>query len=281
MTQWLLPAIDASVPGRRAAPQRTPLQEPPHETRTRVLAPQLSPGIAEPSAAAICVGKGDAQNRSNPAAELAIRLPNLQTARPRQDVAAASYSKLTPQRPLDSCGEARAPSPAKAHIQAALCNTSMMFPNVCCVMGGDDFEEEGAPPVWPPAQPPLTTTHGRLTLVRGYLKRKSTRNLEDGGPPRWALRWLEVDPPEEDRPEYMLSVYKTAQKSKRLNAVSLKKISSVRHDDSLPCAFVVSVGESNYTLLARDAADCDAWVQSLNDAREALNEAPGAQCVAS
>ena len=118
-------------------------------------------------------------------------------------------------------------------------------------------------------------------MVRGYLKRKSTRNLEDGGPPRWALRWLEVDPPEEDRPEYMLSVYKTAQKSKRLNAVSLKKISAVRHDDSLPCAFVVSVGESNYTLLARDAADADTWVQSLNDAREALNEAPGAQCVAS
>jgi len=157
----------------------------------------------------------------------------------------------------------------------------MMFPSVCCVMGGDDFDDEHQQPVWPPTSPPLTTTHGRLTLVRGYLKRKSTRNLEDGGPPRWALRWLEVDAPEEDLPEYRLSVYKTSAKAKRLNAVSLKKISSVRHDDSLPCAFVVSVGESNYTLLARDAADADTWVQSLNDAREALNEAPGAQCVAS
>ena len=49
VTLWLLPAIDASVPGRGAAPQRTPLQEPPHETRTRVLAPQLSPGVAETS----------------------------------------------------------------------------------------------------------------------------------------------------------------------------------------------------------------------------------------
>ena len=49
VTLWLLPAIDASVPGRRAAPQRTPLQEPPHETRTWVLAPQLSPGVAETS----------------------------------------------------------------------------------------------------------------------------------------------------------------------------------------------------------------------------------------
>ena len=132
-----------------------------------------------------------------------------------------------------------------------------------------------------PISPFLTATHGRLTLVRGYLKRKSTRNLEDGGPPRWALRWLEVDPPEEDRPEYMLSVYKTSARSKRLNAVSLKKISAVRHDDGLPCAFVVSVGESNYTLLARDAADCDTWVRSLNDAREALSVEPGAQCVAS
>ena len=156
-----------------------------------------------------------------------------------------------------------------------------MFPITCCVMGGDDVDDEHQQPVWPPTSPPLTTTHGRLTLVRGYLKRKSTRNLEDGGPPRWALRWLEVDPPEEDRPEYMLSVYKTSARSKRLNAVSLKKISSVRHDDSLPCAFVVSVGESNYTLLARDAADCDTWVTALNDAREALSVEPGAQCVAS
>ena len=48
-TLWLLPAIDASVPGRGAAPQRTPLQEPPHETGTWVLAPQLSPGVAETS----------------------------------------------------------------------------------------------------------------------------------------------------------------------------------------------------------------------------------------
>ena len=158
---------------------------------------------------------------------------------------------------------------------------SMMFPITCCVMGGDDVDDEHQQPVWPPTSPPLTATHGRLTLVRGYLKRKSTRNLEDGGPPRWALRWLDVDPPEEDRPEYMLSVYKTSARSKRLNAVSLKKISSVRHDDSLPCAFVVSVGESNYTLLARDAADCDTWVRSLNDAREALSVEPGAQCVAS
>ena len=61
---------------------------------------------------------------------------------------------------------------------------------------GDDVDDEHQQPVWPPTSPPLTTTHGRLTLVRGYLKRKSTRNLEDGGPPRWALRWLEVDAPD-------------------------------------------------------------------------------------
>ena len=190
-----------------------------------------------------------------------------------------------PQRPLDSCAAA---GPAKAQTGCpcteapyAIGAMAAMFPITCCVMGGDDVDDEHQQPVWPPTSPPLTATHGRLTLVRGYLKRKSTRNLEDGGPPRWALRWLEVDPPEEDRPEYMLSVYKTSARSKRLNAVSLKKISSVRHDDSLPCAFVVSVGESNYTLLARDVADCDTWVRSLNDAREALSVEPGAQCVAS
>ena len=194
------------------------------------------------------------------------------------------------QRPFDSCAAAdlRALQTAckEQHQCIALSPYAIgamaaMFPITCCVMGGDDVDDEHQQPVWPPTSPPLTATHGRLTLVRGYLKRKSTRNLEDGGPPRWALRWLEVDPPEEDRPEYMLSVYKTSARSKRLNAVSLKKISAVRHDDGLPCAFVVSVGESNYTLLARDAADCDTWVQSLNDAREALSVEPGAQCVAS
>jgi hypothetical protein len=157
----------------------------------------------------------------------------------------------------------------------------MLFSNVCCFMPNDDeFEGEGTPPVWPPEQPARTAPHGGMTLVRGYLNRKSTRNPEDE-PPRWALRWLEVDPPGEDRPEYMLSVYKSAQKSKRLNAVSLKKITSVIHDHAVPCAFVVAVGDSSYTLLARDAADADTWVQCLNAAREALNAGQAAQCVTS
>lgn len=153
-----------------------------------------------------------------------------------------------------------------------------MFTNVCCFMG-DDLEFEGeSPPVWPPEQPARTTTHGGMTLVRGYLKRKSTRNPEDA---RWALRWLEVDPPGEDRPDYMLSVYKSAQKSKRLNAVSLKKITSVIHDHAVPCAFVVAVCDSSYTLLARDAADADTWVACLNAAREALDAGQAAKCVTS
>ena len=92
----------------------------PHGPGARRPASQLSQGIAEPSAAAICVGKGDAQNRSNPAAELAIRQQSCLKTSPRHDFAAASGSTLPPQRPLDSCGAARPPRAAKAHIQAAL-----------------------------------------------------------------------------------------------------------------------------------------------------------------
>lgn len=219
-------------------------------------------------------------NQTLPQNEPAARLWTRRAARPRL------FHKLSipaPRRALPKHRQAARPAQGSntSASHYAIGAMAAMFPITCCVMGGDDVDDEHQQPVWPPTSPPLTTTHGRLTLVRGYLKRKSTRNLEDGGPPRWALRWLEVDPPEEDRPEYMLSVYKTSARSKRLNAVSLKKISAVRHDDSLPCAFVVSVGESNYTLLARDAADCDTWVRSLNDAREALSVEPGAQCVAS
>ena len=271
---------------RRERRQRLVSQR--HQSQARTVralrrpASQLSPGVAETSHEAGRVSKAAAPNCSNLQAEqgLAIRrLPkSASPARRRRgerlDIASAtSFRFLRRGSTPEGCQSTYTGCPADS--------MSMMFPINCCVMGGDDVDDEHQQPVWPPTSPPLTTTHGRLTLVRGYLKRKSTRNLEDGGPPRWALRWLEVDPPEEDRPEYMLSVYKTSARSKRLNAVSLKKISSVRHDDSLPCAFVVSVGESNYTLLARDAADCDTWVQSLNDAREALSVEPGAQCVAS
>ena len=83
-----------------------------HQSQARTVralrrpASELSQGIAEPSAAARCIGKAAAQNRSNPAAELAIRLPNLQTARPRHDVAAASGSTLHSRRTLDSCAAA-------------------------------------------------------------------------------------------------------------------------------------------------------------------------------
>ena len=80
----------------------------------------------------------------------------------------------------------------------------------------------------------------------------------------------------------MLSVYKNDAKVKRLNAVSLRKITSVTLDPETPCAFVVSVGENAYTLLARDAPDADLWVATLNAAREALaNGAGGGQCVVS
>ena len=151
--------------------------------------------------------------------------------------------------------------------------------NLCCFMQEEELAPQpGATPCWPPLTPPLLASVNGLRLVRGYLKRKSSKG---GETTKWALRWLEVDPPEDDRPDYMLSVYKSAQKSKRLNAVSLKKITSVIHDHAVPCAFVVAVCDSSYTLLARDAADADTWVACLNAAREALDAGQAAQCVTS
>ena len=68
-----------------------------------------------------------------------------------------------------------------------------------------------------------------------------------------------------------LSVYKTDLKKKRLNAVSLRKITDVAPCE-IPCAFVVSVGGSTYTLLARDTHDAEQWVKVLNESRRYVNE---------
>ena len=91
---------------------------------------------------------------------------------------------------------------------------------------------------------------------------------------------MEIDPPEDDRPDYMLSVYKNDLKQKRLNAVSLRKITDVTLCDT-PCAFIVSVGENSYTLLARDNLDAETWVNTLNETRKAINEGASSDCLIS
>ena len=53
--------------------------------------------------------------------------------------------------------------------------------NVCCFMQDEDaIVSGGASATWPPDNPPLLASHGGLTLVRGYLKRKSSKPGEAG-----------------------------------------------------------------------------------------------------
>lgn len=171
--------------------------------------------------------------------------------------------------------------------------------NLCCFMQEEELAPQpGATPCWPPLTPPLLASVNGLRLVRGYLKRKSSKG---GETTKWALRWLEVDPPEDDRPDYMLSVYKNDLKQKRLNAVSLRKITDVALCET-PCAFVVSVGENSrparappqrlvrlarpaprrrYTLLARDTQDAETWVRVLNESRKTVTEGAPNECLLS
>lgn len=76
---------------------------------------------------------------------------------------------------------------------------------------------------------------------------------------------MEVEPPDSERPDVMLAVYKTDLREKRLNAVSLRNISSVSINEDEPQTFNVVVGASVYTLLARDESDARKWVATLNE----------------
>lgn len=96
----------------------------------------------------------------------------------------------------------------------------------------------------------------------GYLKRKSNKN---DGETKWAIRWLEVEPPSDERPDVMLAVYKTDLREKRLNAVSIRNIAEVSLRKDEPASFNVVVGASVYTLQARDEDDAKKWVATLNE----------------
>ncbi|KAJ8599773.1 hypothetical protein CTAYLR_003431 [Chrysophaeum taylorii] len=135
--------------------------------------------------------------------------------------------------------------------------------NCLCYLPDDGpvFDRVGIPE-WPPVNPPTFTRHEGYKLIRGYLKRKSNKSDTET---KWAIRWMEVEPPDAERADVMLAVYKTDLKEKRLNAVSLRNIASVSLNDDDPHSFVVVVGASVYTLLARDETDARKWVAILND----------------
>lgn len=146
---------------------------------------------------------------------------------------------------------------------------------------GPEFERIGIAD-WPPMNPATYTRHDGFKLIRGasfsccacqyhsaqlalavgYLKRKSNKSEWET---KWAIRWMEVEPPDSQRPDVMLAVYKTDLREKRLNAVSLRNISSVSINEDEPQTFNVVVGASVYTLLARDEADARKWVATLNE----------------
>lgn len=116
---------------------------------------------------------------------------------------------------------------------------------------------------WPPLNPPALVRQDGYKLIRGYLKRKSKKS--DPEQVKWVIRWMEVEPPDAERWDVMLAVYKTDLKLKRLNAVSLHNISLVEINEDEPRSFNVTVGTSVYTLLARDKADALKWVTVLNE----------------
>lgn len=53
--------------------------------------------------------------------------------------------------------------------------------------------------------------------------------------------------------------------------MSLKRITDVSLCE-IPCTFVVSVGDNQYTLLARDTRDAEQWVKVLNETRHCIHE---------
>lgn len=79
--------------------------------------------------------------------------------------------------------------------------------NLCCfIQDSDTIAESGGTPCWPPPQPPVCSTHDGFCLIRGYLKRKSAKGDSE---PKWALRWMEIDPPTDERTDYMVRTLST------------------------------------------------------------------------
>merc|ERR1719263_1925887 len=76
------------------------------------------------------------------------------------------------------------------------------------------------------------------------------------------VRFFAMENPTAEIPELLLSVYKTAAMSRRLNALSVRRISDVA---LLPSdkQFSIQVGEAQYFLEARNSDDARAWVDAL------------------
>lgn len=133
----------------------------------------------------------------------------------------------------------------------------------CCGIDPSGGEAKAVSTNWPPRNPPLTSVDGEHTLVRGYLKRLNNNSAD--GEEKWVVRWIELERQAwQDRPELLLSVYKSEGKAKRLNAVIFRRIKSVDLDaEGDGCVFAIKVQDTEYKLMARNRADCELWVETL------------------
>lgn len=137
---------------------------------------------------------------------------------------------------------------------------------------------------WPPKEPPKTTKMGDIYLIQSYLRRL---NKPDTPQANWVCRWIELefhDPKTEPeyKSDYMLCVYKTAAKKKRLNAVIFRRISEVQMlkeepvdgDEEANNTFAIRVGDAIYHLQAANRTDAEKWVAVLAKNIETLSSHP-------
>ena len=123
---------------------------------------------------------------------------------------------------------------------------------------------EGATPAgtsWPPSAPDVKMSSGGYKLLSGHLMR-----LDKDKAGKTTVRFFAMENPTAEIPELLLSVYKSAAKSKRLNALSVRRISDVAllpGDAGEHKQFSIQVGEALYYLEARNPEDARLWVDSL------------------
>ena len=107
----------------------------------------------------------------------------------------------------------------------------------------------------------LKMSSGGYKLLSGHLMR-----LDKDKAGKTTVRFFAMENPTAEIPELLLSVYKSAAKSKRLNALSVRRISDVAllpGDAEEHKQFSIQVGEALYYLEARNPEDARLWVDSL------------------
>ena len=140
-----------------------------------------------------------------------------------------------------------------------------------CALGDCGTCSEGAAPAgptWPPAAPEVQTSSGGYKLLSGHLIRLDKSDKDSSRTDRQVVRFFAMESPTAEIPELLLSVYKSRSKSKRLNALSVRRISDVAvlpppSGTDEEKQFSIQVGEALYYLEARNPDDARLWVDAL------------------